>query len=64
MSISKNSAWLMEWCDRMLNKFGHPSSGVDWCRKLAYATGEAGNDSPSDEAISMAMRWEEGSCPP
>ena len=57
--IDPNSQWLIDWCDRMIAKYGHPKSGVDWCRKLAYFMGEAGNDSPSNEAIIVAMEWED-----
>ncbi len=56
--ISKNSQWLMEWADRMFEKYGPPKTDVDWCRKLAYHMDEAGNDSPSTEAIDMAKQWE------
>ena len=54
----RNTEWLMAWADRMVAKFGHPTEGVDWCRKLAYYMREEGNDSPSDEAIKVAKRWE------
>lgn len=54
-----NTAWLIAWDVRMVAKFGHPTEGVDWCRKLAYYMGEAGNNSPSDKAIQEAKRWEE-----
>ena len=50
--------WLMAWCDRMIEKNGHPKNGIDWCRKLAYFMGETGNDNPSVEAIELAKRWE------
>jgi hypothetical protein len=53
-----NTQILMDWCDRMVAKYGQPKEGCDWCRKLAYAVGEAGNDSPSDYAILIAMEWE------
>ena len=58
MEYSQNTIWLMEWCDRMLKKYGHPETGVDWCRKLAYFMDESGNDSPSDDAIKTAKTWE------
>ena len=57
--LTNNTTWLMAWCDRMIAKYGHPNEGVDWCRKLAYHMGEAGNDSPSDDAIRVAQEWEE-----
>jgi hypothetical protein len=47
----------MAWGDRMLELHGHPKSG-DWCRALAYAVGEAGNDYPSDNALLKAQEWE------
>ena len=48
----------MDWNDRMVKKFGQPKTGFDWCRKLAYSVGEAGNDNPSDSAINIAETWE------
>ncbi len=48
----------MAWGDRMYAKYGHPVLGVDWIRKLAYFMGEAGNPSPSEEAIKVARIWE------
>lgn len=54
-----NTKWLIDWCDRMIAKFGHPKDDFDWCRKLAYHMGEEGNDHPSEEAIKVAKRWEE-----
>jgi len=42
----------------MVAKYGQPETGVDWCRKLAYHMNEAGNDSPSDDAITIAKEWE------
>ena len=56
--MTKNTEWLMSWGDRMYKKHGHPPNDFDWCRKLAYHMGEAGNDSPSDSAILEAMKWE------
>lgn len=56
--ISQNLMALMAWGDRMLKKYGHPRVGIDWCRKLAYHVGEAGNDSPSDHALTIARDWE------
>jgi hypothetical protein len=56
--IDYNSVWLMSWYDRMVEKYGHPRDGDDWCRKLAYYVGEAGNESPSEEAIHVAYGWE------
>jgi len=53
-----NTKWLMDWNDRMVKKFGQPKTGFDWCRKLAYSVGEAGNDNPSDSAINIAETWE------
>ena len=54
-----NTVWIMSWGDRMIKKHGHPKTGVDWCRKLAYFMDEAGNDSPSDNAITIAKVWED-----
>jgi hypothetical protein len=54
-----NSEWLIKWCDRMITKYGHPTYDFDWCRKLAYHMGEAGNDNPSYEAMKVAEEWEE-----
>ncbi len=42
----------------MIKKFGQPKTGFDWCRKLAYSVGEAGNDNPSNSAINVAETWE------
>ncbi len=42
----------------MTNKFGQPKNDYDWCRKLAYFTGEEGNDHPSDYALAIARNWE------
>ena len=57
--IDKKTTWLMQWADRMSTKYGQPQSGYDWCRKLAYAMGEQGQDSPSEDAIARAKIWEE-----
>lgn len=56
--MNRNTLWLISWADRMFKKWGHPETGYDWCRKLAYHVGEAGNDSPSDDAIKVAQKWE------
>ena len=56
--MNPNTKWLMGWCDRMVAKFGHPKDDFDWCRKLAYYVGEAGNYDPSDNAIEVAKTWE------
>lgn len=56
--IHLNAAWLMAWNDRMVAKYGQPKEGIDWCRKLAYAVGEEGNDNPSNHALSIAEEWE------
>jgi len=56
--VSKNIQWLLAWDGRMVAKYGHPQTGMDWCRKLAYYMGEAGNDSPSNDAINTAKEWE------
>lgn len=56
--MHKNTKWLIAWADRMNDKFGPPETGMEWCRNLAYAMGEAGNENPSPEAISMATKWE------
>ena len=56
--MTSNTNWLMDWNDRMIKKYGHPKIGYDWCRKLAYSVGEAGNESPSDYAILVAKKWE------
>ena len=53
-----NTIWLMAWADRMTAKHGNPDSDNDWCRKLAYHVGEAGNDHPSNNAIAVAKQWE------
>jgi hypothetical protein len=53
-----NTLWLMNWGDRMRMRYGRPNDGVDWCRKLAYATGEEGTDHPSNAAIEIAKKWE------
>jgi len=53
-----NAKWLMDWNDRMIAKYGQPKTGYDWCRKLAYAMNEEGNDYPSYDAIRMAEKWE------
>lgn len=58
MDLHPNTLWLMEWGDRMYKMYGHPDSGMDWCRKLAYFVGEEGNDYPSVGAIAVAERWE------
>jgi len=42
----------------MTAKHGNPDSDNDWCRKLAYHVGEAGNDHPSNNAIAVAKQWE------
>lgn len=57
--MHQNTKWLMKWADRMAKKFGNPDSDNDWCRKLAYAVDEAGNDNPSSFALSVAARWED-----
>jgi len=62
MELHPNTERLMAWADRMYAKHGNPKTGYDWCRKLAYAVGEAGNDYPSDEALRVAEKWE--SSPP
>ena len=56
--LHSNTIWLIEWADRMNNKFGPPKTGYDWCRKLAYSVDEAGNENPSDYAIEVAKKWE------
>ena len=56
--MHKNTRWLVEWANRMNIKFGIPKTGYDWCRKLAYAMDEAGNDHPSCESIEKAIQWE------
>ena len=50
----------MAWASRMTEIYGNPCNPLDydWCRKLAYYTGEAGNDYPSDDAIKIAADWE------
>ena len=53
-----NSEWLIKWCDRMVNKYGQPKTGYDWCSKLAHSIGEEGDDNPSDYAIEIAKKWE------
>ena len=53
-----NTKWLMNWNDRMLKKYGHPKTGYDWCRKLAYSIGEEGEYAPSNYAIEVAKKWE------
>ena len=58
MILHPNTKWLMDWCDRMTAKHGHPDSDNDWCRKLAYHVGEEGNDYPSNDAIKVAQKWE------
>ena len=58
--MDDNTRWIMSWADRMYEKYGHPKTGYDWCRKLAYAVGEEGNDSPSFRAIELAKKWERG----
>jgi hypothetical protein len=58
MAMHEDTKWLINWADRMHGKFGPPESGYDWCRKLAYAIGEAGNDHPSPEAVALAVKWE------
>lgn len=58
IELHANTIWLMDWADRMFKKYGHPIEGYDWCRKLAYHVGEAGNDHPSNEAIKIAEQWE------
>ena len=58
VDLHPNTIWLMSWCDRMIAKYGHPKDCEDWCRKLAYYMGEAGNDHPSDQAIQIAHDWE------
>ena len=50
--------WLMNWADRMVKKYGQPKEGYDWCRKLAYFMGEAGNYAPSQKALEVARFWE------
>jgi len=55
--LHPNTIWLMAWNDRMVAKYGNPP-GEDWCRKLAYFMGEAGNDHPSNEALRVARIWE------
>ena len=55
--IDEKSQWLIDWCDRMVAKYGQPLDDMDWCRKLAYYMGEQGNDSPSIEAIEQAKVW-------
>jgi len=52
--MHKNSKWLLDWAYRMHSK----TDGFDFCRKLAYFMGEAGNDHPSDAAIEEAKLWE------
>ena len=56
----KNTIWIMAWASRMTEIYGNPCNPLDydWCRKLAYYTGEAGNDYPSDDAIKIAADWE------
>ena len=56
--MHENTKWLMDWADRMNEKFGHPEDDFDWCRKLAYFVSEEGNDNPSNYAISVAKIWE------
>lgn len=56
--MNPNTKWLMNWNDRMIVKFGQPKAGIDWCRKLAYSVGEAGNDNPSNYATNVAETWE------
>jgi len=56
--MHENTQWLMDWADRMNEKFGPPEDDFDWCRKLAYFVDEAGNDHPSNYAISVAKIWE------
>lgn len=58
MYLHQNSVWLMNWADRMIAKYGQPKTGLEWCRKLAYSVGEAGQDHPSDDAIRTAIEWE------
>ena len=42
----------------MVEKYGQPKEGYDWCRKLAYHMGEAGNYTPSHKALETALAWE------
>jgi hypothetical protein len=58
MDLHPNTKWLIEWADRMNEKFGPPRVGLDWCRKLAYKIGEQGMDHPSNKAIRVAEYWE------
>jgi hypothetical protein len=60
IALHPNTVWLIKWADKMDVKYGPPKEGYDWCRKLAYSVGEAGNDHPSLEAIEVAKRWLEG----
>ena len=53
-----HTKWIMAWADRIYARFGTPETGVDWCRVLAYASKEEGNDHPSHDAIELATKWE------
>jgi len=57
IDLHSNTIWLINWNDKMIAKYGHPETGYDWCRKLAYYMGEEGNDIPSPDAIAIAKKW-------
>lgn len=56
--LHPNTIWLISWADRMVDKYGQPEEGIDWCRKLAIYMEEEGNDYPSNNALEVARRWE------
>ena len=62
--MHENTKWVMDWADRMVERFGQPHDDFDWCRRLAYHMGEEGDDHPSVSAINVAHIWEKTYSPP
>ena len=54
--LNKNTATIIIWERRMMNKTG--LCGAALCECLAQTAGEEGKDTPSDSALALAETWE------
>ena len=54
--MDPNTSWVLEWMDRMMKKTD--MCGAVFPEVLAYVMKEEGNDSPSNEAVNLARKWE------
>jgi hypothetical protein len=61
--MEENTKKIMLWASRMQMVYGNAPGGYDWCRAIAYYVDEAGNDSPSNEAIKTALSLEKDPSP-